>query len=136
MIGASIKIKGDIVGDENLVIDGDVEGQISLASHDLTIGASGSVTANLSAKVVHIHGTVNGDIEGSELVVVSKTGRVLGNIVAPRVTLEDGAQFKGSIDMSPKSGSFPAADSGREPLAAGSMGVDSENKAERTDAAA
>ena len=50
---------------------------------------------------------MNGDIDGSELVVVSKTGRVLGNIVAPRVTLEDGAQFKGSIDMSPGSEHFP-----------------------------
>ena len=101
MIGASIKIKGDITGEENLVVEGQVEGQINLANHDLTIGDSGQVTADLNAKTVQIHGTVNGDIKGSELVVVSKSGKVLGNIVAPRVTLEDGAQFKGSIDMSP-----------------------------------
>ena len=103
MIGASIKIKGDITGEENLVVEGQVEGQINLANYDLTIGDSGQVTADLNAKTVQIHGSVNGDINGSELVVVSKTGRVLGNIVAPRVTLEDGAQFKGSIDMSPVS---------------------------------
>ncbi len=103
MIGASIKIKGDITGEENLVVEGQVEGQINLANHDLTIGDSGQVTADLNAKTVQIHGSVNGDINGSELVVVSKTGRVLGNIVAPRVTLEDGAQFKGSIDMTPVS---------------------------------
>ncbi len=101
MIGASIKIKGDITGDENLVIEGQVEGKVDLSNHDLTIGASGTVNANLSAKTVQIHGAVNGDIDGTELVVVSKSGRVFGNIVAPRVTLEDGAQFKGSIDMSP-----------------------------------
>lgn len=101
MIGASIKIKGDIVGDENLVIEGEVDGQVLLNNHELTIGASGKVTANLKAKTVRIDGTVTGDIDGQELVVVNKTGRVLGNIVAPRVTLEDGAQFKGSIDMSP-----------------------------------
>jgi cytoskeletal protein CcmA (bactofilin family) len=106
MIGASIKIKGDITGDENLVVEGQVEGQISLTNHDLTIGESGVVSANLNAKTVQIHGTVNGDIEGSELVVVSKSGRVQGNIVAPRVTLEDGAQFKGSIDMSPGNAQF------------------------------
>ena len=93
MIGASIKIKGDITGEENLVVEGQVEGQINLANHDLTIGDSGQVTADLNAKTVQIHGTVNGDIKGSELVVVSKSGKVLGNIVAPRVTLEDGAQF-------------------------------------------
>ncbi len=136
MIGASIKIKGDIVGDENLVIEGEVEGQINLANHDLTIGASGTVTANLSAKVVHIHGTVNGDIEGSELVVVSKTGRVLGNIVAPRVTLEDGAQFKGSIDMSPQNETFNAASASTSSMASGSADQDTDTKAERTDAAA
>ena len=101
MIGASIKIKGDITGDENLVIEGQVEGNVDLADHSLTIGDSGTVNANLHAKTVQIHGTVNGDIDGAELVVVSKSGRVLGNIVAPRVTLEEGAQFKGSIDMSP-----------------------------------
>jgi cytoskeletal protein CcmA (bactofilin family) len=55
----------------------------------------------LNAKVVHIDGTVTGDITGTDSVVVSKTGRVQGNIVAPRVSLEDGAQFKGSIDMNP-----------------------------------
>ena len=101
MIGASIKIKGDITGDENLVIEGQVEGNVDLSDHSLTIGDSGTVNANLHAKTVQIHGTVNGDIDGAELVFVSKSGRVLGNIVAPRVTLEEGAQFKGSIDMSP-----------------------------------
>ena len=101
LIGASLKIKGDITGDENLVIEGQVEGKVDLSNHDLTIGASGTVNANLSAKTVHINGAVNGDIDGAELVTVSKSGRVFGNIVSPRVTLEDGAQFKGSIDMSP-----------------------------------
>lgn len=101
MIGASIKIKGDISGEENLQIDGQVEGKVELPQHDLTVGETGIVTADLNARTIKIHGNVTGDIQGSEMVVVSKTGKVLGNIVAPRVTLEDGAQFKGSIDMSP-----------------------------------
>jgi len=101
MIGATINIKGDITGEENLTIEGNVEGQVRLPKHELTIGASGSVSADLNAKVVHIDGTVTGDITGTDSVVVSKTGRVQGNIVAPRVSLEDGAQFKGSIDMNP-----------------------------------
>lgn len=101
MIGQSITIKGSITGAENLVIEGTVEGSVDLPDHDLTVGASGKVKANLSAKVVHVQGQVDGDISGSEKVVVSESGHVLGNIVAPRVTLEDGAKFKGSIDMDP-----------------------------------
>ncbi len=101
MIGSSIVIKGDISGDENLIIDGKVEGKIDLNTKEVTVGNSGRVNANISAKVIKIDGEVKGDIAGNEKVVVSKTGRVKGNIVAPRVTLEDGAKFKGSIDMNP-----------------------------------
>ena len=101
MIGQTIKIKGTIEGDENLIIEGSVEGAVSLPNNDLTIGASGKVTADLGAKTVKIDGQVTGDISGTEKVIVSKTGLVRGNIVAPRLTLEDGAKFKGSIDMDP-----------------------------------
>jgi len=106
VIGASITVKGDVHGDENLVIEGQVDGVVQLPAHDLTIGSTGKVTANLSAKTIKIEGTVDGNIEGSELVTVSKTGKVKGDITAPRVNLEDGAQFKGSIDMDP--GNKPA----------------------------
>lgn len=109
MIGKSIQIKGDISGAENLIIEGTVEGRIDLPQNDLTIGESGQVTADLKAKVIKVDGQVTGDMSGTEKVVVSKSGRVEGNIVAPRVTLEDGAKFKGSIDMDPgESKSQPA----------------------------
>ena len=101
MIGSTIKIKGDISGEENLVIEGKVEGTVSLEGHDLSIGQSGEVRADIAASIVRIDGEVTGDITGIEKVLVSKNGRVKGNIVAPRVTLEDGAKFKGSIDMDP-----------------------------------
>jgi cytoskeletal protein CcmA (bactofilin family) len=101
MIGKTISIKGDITGEENLVIEGRVDGTVHLKANDLTVGQSGRVHANLTANVVRIDGEVKGDISGVEKVVVTKTGRVQGNIVAPRVTLEDGAKFKGSIDMDP-----------------------------------
>ena len=104
MIGSTIKINGDITGDENLVIEGKVEGTVNLDGHELSVGQSGEVSANISASIVRIDGQVTGDIAGSEKVVVSKNGRVKGNIVAPRVTLEDGAKFKGSIDMDPAEG--------------------------------
>ena len=103
MIGKTISIKGDITGEENLVIEGKVDGTVQLKNNDLTVGQSGRVTANLTANVVRIDGEVKGDIVGMEKVVITKTGKVQGNIVGPRVTLEDGAKFKGSIDMDPSS---------------------------------
>lgn len=111
MIGKTISIKGDITGEESLVIEGKVDGTVHLKSNDLTIGQSGRVNANLTANVVRIDGEVKGDIVGTEKVVITKTGRVQGNIVGPRVTLEDGAKFKGSIDMDP-TGSERAAGPG------------------------
>ena len=105
VIGKTIKVKGSISGNENLVIEGTVDGSVDLPQNDLTIGESGQVVANLDAKTVKVDGQVTGDISGSEKVVISKSGRVQGNIVAPRVTLEDGAKFKGSIDMDPGSDS-------------------------------
>ncbi len=101
LIGSTINIKGDISGDENLVIDGKVEGSIEMGTKEVTIGRNGRVAANVQANVIRIEGEVQGDISGNEKVIISKTGNVQGNIVAPRVTLEDGAKFKGSIDMDP-----------------------------------
>ncbi len=110
MIGPSIEIKGTVTGDEDLLVQGKVEGTIDLGAHEVTVGASGQVKADIRAKIVKIDGEVSGDIAGLEKVVISKSGNVRGNIVAPRVTLEDGAIFKGSIDMDPGdvAGSKPA----------------------------
>ena len=101
VIGPGIHINGDISGDENIIIEGKVDGKIRLGSHQVDIGQSGRVNANITAKVIKIAGEVRGDLTGTEKVVISRTGNVHGNIVAPRMTLEDGAIFKGSIDMDP-----------------------------------
>ena len=101
VIGSTIRIKGEVSGEENLLIEGNVVGSVSLKGHDLTIGQKGSVEADLTAKTVKVEGQVTGDVQGEEKVVITQTGRVRGNITAPRVTLEDGAKFKGAIDMDP-----------------------------------
>ena len=101
MIGPSINIKGEVSGDEDLLVQGKVEGKINLNGKELTIGESGQVAADIQAQSIKIDGEVTGDITGKEKVIISKSGNVRGNIVAPRVTLEDGAIFKGSIDMDP-----------------------------------
>ena len=101
MIGSTVKILGEIISEENLVIEGEIEGTVTVNDYELTIGPSGRIHANINAKVVKIDGLVDGDIQGTEKVVISKSGNVRGNIQAPRVILEDGGQFKGSIDMGP-----------------------------------
>jgi cytoskeletal protein CcmA (bactofilin family) len=101
LIGPGIKVNGDISGTENLVIEGRVEGTISLESNQVIVGESGKVHANVTAKHVKVDGELRGDIDGKEKVVISKSGNVRGNITAPRVMLEDGALFKGSIDINP-----------------------------------
>jgi cytoskeletal protein CcmA (bactofilin family) len=108
IIGAGIRINGDISGDDNLLIEGRVEGKIRLEAHQVEVGQNGKVKADITAKVVRIAGEVRGDVTGVEKVIISRTGNVHGNIVAPRMTLEDGAMFKGSIDMDPRESAKPA----------------------------
>ena len=99
VIGPSILVQGDMTGDEDLVIQGRIEGSISLKKNLVTVGKDGRVNATVSAQTIRVEGTVEGELRGREQVIVTKTGSVSGNIVAPRVTLEDGCRFKGSIDM-------------------------------------
>jgi cytoskeletal protein CcmA (bactofilin family) len=100
-IGATIHIKGDVTGDEDLIIHGHVEGKIDLKDYNVIIGQKGKVQANIHAKQIVVEGKLDGDLKGEEKVIIRHTGNVLGNVVSPRVTLEDGAMFKGSIEMEP-----------------------------------
>lgn len=100
-IGASIHIKGDVTGDEDLIIQGHVDGTINLKGHNVIISKSAKVNANIEAKEIIVEGELAGDMNGAEKVIIRETGNVYGNIISPRVTLEDGAMFKGSIEMEP-----------------------------------
>jgi len=99
MIGPTIQIKGDVSGEESLVIQGRVEGTINLKQNNLIIEQDGKVTATIHAHTITIEGDLKGDVFGDERVIVKKTGNVRGNISAPQVSLEEGAKFKGSMDM-------------------------------------
>lgn len=124
VIGPQIRIKGDVTGGENLLIEGRIEGNIRLGEHRVDVGQTGQVHADIEAKEVKVDGEVRGDITGLEKVTISRTGRVQGNIKAPRMTLEDGAKFKGSIDMDPGEPARPAAKAAIEsrPQAKGANG--------------
>ncbi len=99
VIGAKIRFIGELVGEEDLLIQGYVEGTIDLRGNSLTVGKHGVVKANVLAKNVTIEGKVEGDVFGEERISVKSSSQVRGNLVAERVTLEEGAKFKGSIDM-------------------------------------
>lgn len=115
-IGPSIRIRGDLEGDEDLMLQGHVEGTVTLEHNLVTIGKEGKINATINARVIIIEGQVEGDLNADEQVTLKKSAGVRGNIVSPRVSLEDGCRFKGSIDMEgeapPKSASIPKHNSG------------------------
>ncbi len=117
-IGQSVQIKGELSGNEDLTIDGKVDGKIILKDHHLVIGANGRITAEIHAKSVEVIGQVMGNVTADDRVRIAESGSVEGDIRAPRVAIADGARFKGSIDME---GKRPTAASGAtpEPVAAG-----------------
>lgn len=98
-IGQSVVISGELDAEEDLTIEGRVEGKIELKKNVLTIGANGRVTAEVSAKVVVVMGKVNGNISASEQITVRETASIEGDLTAPRVAIADGAEYRGSIDM-------------------------------------
>jgi len=102
LIGPSIKIKGSLSGDEDLFVEGRVEGKIELAQHSVTIGTSGHIKADIQGRAIVVMGEVDGNLDGSEQIILRQSSKVRGNLVAPRVSLEDGSDFKGSIDMTSK----------------------------------
>lgn len=109
VIGPSIEIDGDLRGEEDLIIEGSVKGTVRLKSNALTIGAKGRVTADVYANSITVDGTMKGDLYASERLIIRKSARVQGNIAAPRVMLEDGAKFKGTVEMDPESDSLKSA---------------------------
>jgi cytoskeletal protein CcmA (bactofilin family) len=109
LIGQSIHFKGELTGNEDLTIDGTVEGKIDLKEHHLTIGKNGRIKADLHAKTITIIGEVTGQIVADEKVELQATGRLQGDILSPRLSIADGAHFKGSVDMDHKAESAKTA---------------------------
>ena len=102
VIGTSLVLRGDVTGENDLLIQGQVEGKVVLKKNSVTVGKNGRVKADIYGKVIRVEGRVQGNLYGDDKVIINKSGDVRGNLSAPRVTLEDGARFKGSIDMEGK----------------------------------
>lgn len=118
VLGPSIEVDGKLKGDEDLVVEGRIKGTVMLKQHTLTVGSQGRLDAEVYAHSILVDGTVHGDLYASERVSIRKTARIEGNILAPRISLEDGAKFRGSIDMDAESEAFRKA-FGQQPSRAG-----------------
>jgi cytoskeletal protein CcmA (bactofilin family) len=107
-LGRSVVIKGELSGSEDLYVDGQVEGTIELHGNSLIIGPSGQVRANVNAKAVIVQGKLEGNIHASERAELRKSAVAVGDIITQRVAIEDGAYFKGKVDIQ-KDGAKPEA---------------------------
>jgi cytoskeletal protein CcmA (bactofilin family) len=99
VIGRSISIVGEVKGKEDLLIQGQIEGTVDLREQSVTIGSEGEVKADITGRVVAVDGQVEGNLHAEEQVILRSSARVQGDITAPRVVLEDGARFRGLVDM-------------------------------------
>ncbi len=98
-LGASLHVKGEITGNEDLTIDGSVEGLVHLEDRKLTVGASARVTADVIAREVVVYGNVKGNLRARDRIEIKKDGSVVGDLTTARIMIEDGAYFKGSIEI-------------------------------------
>jgi len=118
-IGKSIAIKGDLTGNEDISIEGKVDGKVDLPNNEFTIGANGIVHAEVKAKSVVVIGRVSGNVNGTERIEIQATGIVDGDVTSPRLIVAEGAILNGSIHMSKKDGAgaatTPAAPTGSGP---------------------
>jgi cytoskeletal protein CcmA (bactofilin family) len=98
-VGKAVKIVGQIYSKEDLYVDGEIEGTVEALEHKLTIGPHGTVHAGIKAREVVALGNITGDVEASEKIEIHKEAKLVGNIRTSRIIIEDGAYFKGSIDI-------------------------------------
>lgn len=98
-IGKSVRIKGELSGSEDIYLDGEVEGTIQLSGNSITVGPNGKVRANVSARNVTVAGSLDGNIQASERTEFRKTATVNGDVQTQRIAIEDGAYFKGKLEI-------------------------------------
>ncbi|HVO99593.1 MAG TPA: polymer-forming cytoskeletal protein [Bryobacteraceae bacterium] len=99
VLGKSVIVKGQIFSREDLTIDGEVEGTVELQEHRLTVGPNGKVMAGIKAREIVVLGTIHGNVETTDKIDIRKDAKLVGDIRTARVVIEDGAYFKGNIDI-------------------------------------
>ena len=128
-IGKSLKLKGEISGSDDVYVDGEIEGTLELEKSSLTVGPNGRIQADVTARSITVQGRLQGRVRANERIDIRKTGSLEGDLVTARIMIEDGAQFRGSIDIIEADSKKPAprADSKPAPRA------DSKKPAPRAD---
>jgi cytoskeletal protein CcmA (bactofilin family) len=106
-LGKNVSVKGQIFSREDLTIDGEVEGTVECHEHRLTIGPNGRVHAGLKAREIVIYGSIQGNVEALEKIDIKREAKLVGDIKTSRIMIEDGAYFKGSIDISKSAAPAP-----------------------------
>jgi cytoskeletal protein CcmA (bactofilin family) len=129
-IGKSVLIKGELSGSEDIYVDGQVEGNIHLSGHNLTIGPHGRVRANVSAKNVTVAGTLDGNIVAGERTEFRKTAVANGDVQTKRIAIEDGAFFKGKLEILAESKHESSTGTGAVAASAASSGASSGSASE------
>lgn len=127
-IGKSVSIKGELSGSEDIYLDGEVEGSIHLAGNSLTVGPNGRVQANVSAKNVIVSGSLSGNIQATERTEFRKSAVVNGDVQTQRIAIEDGAYFKGKLEIVAEKKPAPGTMTG---AAAGSSAIPAASHAEQ-----
>lgn len=125
-LGKNVTVKGQIFAREDLTIDGEVEGTVECHEHRLTIGPNARVQAGLKAREIIIHGSIQGNVDATDKIDIKKEAKLVGDIKTSRIVIEDGAYFKGSIDISkpsPAKGSQPPAAQTQAPAASQNSGA-------------
>ena len=115
-IGKSVQIKGELTGSEDLYLDGSIEGTVDLRDHSLIIGPNGKIKAGITARDLVVHGRIEGNVTATGRVELRKSCTLIGDVSTQRIVIEDGAFFKGAIDIKEK------AQDCRSPQASGSRG--------------
>jgi len=108
-IGKSVVIKGEVSGSEDLYIDGEIEGNIDLHNHSLTVGPNGKVKASISAKSIVVQGKVDGSLNATDRLDLRKSAIVTGDLSTQRIAIEEGAFLKGKVDIQKESGKGAAS---------------------------
>lgn len=117
VLGKSVIVKGQIFSREDLTIDGEVEGTVELQEHRLTVGPNGRLTASVKAREIVVLGTVHGNVETTDKIEIRKDAKLVGDIKTARIVIEDGAYFKGNIDIVRAEAPRPAAQPSPKPQA-------------------
>ncbi len=117
VLGKSVIVKGQIFSREDLTIDGEVEGTVELQEHRLTVGPNGRLTASVKARELIVLGTIHGNVETTDKLEIRKDAKLVGDIKTARIVIEDGAYFKGNIDIVRADAPRPAAQPAPKPQA-------------------